>query len=234
MQKRIMSLGELLVGELGLNQSVDTLTRWMAHYIAEQMEGARNANGDEKGEAEQRCFETILKLWQHRAFLPNGHRPFESYEPIFQLLEKLDPEKERPFYLNIINKRKRKLDNPGQDSDDVQKWLDIASSIDQTVRIWFNYVFEQAARSATDENTVEWLKNSVGLRDNYDTLTISRWVNDEVLEDLLDDLLDDDSEINAMLEEKRRELTSRISKLKTFSEFSATLLRLYEAELQEL
>ena len=78
MRKRIINLGKALIEELGLDPGVDTLARWMAHYIAEQMTIAENATGDDKIEAEQHCFETILKLWQHRSSLPNGRRPFES------------------------------------------------------------------------------------------------------------------------------------------------------------
>ena len=33
----VLALGKKLVDELGLDQSVDTLGRWMAHYIAEKM-----------------------------------------------------------------------------------------------------------------------------------------------------------------------------------------------------
>jgi len=47
MQKRIINLGKALVEELGLDTGVDTLARWMAHYIAEQMEIAKNAKGTE-------------------------------------------------------------------------------------------------------------------------------------------------------------------------------------------
>ena len=32
----VLALGKKLVDELGLDQSVDTLGRWMAHYIAEK------------------------------------------------------------------------------------------------------------------------------------------------------------------------------------------------------
>ena len=49
--------------ELGLDPGVDTLARWIAHYIAEQMEVAGNATGEDKLTAERRCFDAILKLW---------------------------------------------------------------------------------------------------------------------------------------------------------------------------
>ena len=41
-------LGKKLIDELGLDQSVDTLGRWMAHYIAEKMEDAQAAIGESR------------------------------------------------------------------------------------------------------------------------------------------------------------------------------------------
>ena len=66
MREEILNLGKLLVGELGLEYSVDTLSRWMAHYIAEQMRIIESTENDDKKLAEEKCFETILKLWKHR------------------------------------------------------------------------------------------------------------------------------------------------------------------------
>jgi len=173
-RKRIINLGKVLVEELGLDPRVDTFARWMAHYIAEQMTIAENATGDEKIEAEQHCFEAILKLWQHRSTLPDGRRPFENFEPIFRVLERLDPENKQPYYFN----------EPAETSkieESAQKWLDVALGIDQVVRIWLDYVFKQAALCATDENTIEWLRNSVGLRDIYDASIIIRLLPDNLL-----------------------------------------------------
>ncbi|WP_443661983.1 hypothetical protein [Clostridium sp.] len=86
MQKRIINLGKALVEELGLDTGVDTLARWMAHYIAEQMGIAKDAKETEKVKAERRCFETILMLWQHQSFISNGRRPFDSQE-LMDILE---------------------------------------------------------------------------------------------------------------------------------------------------
>ena len=40
MPKDVLDLGRALVEELGLDPGVDTLSRWMAHYIAELIEDA--------------------------------------------------------------------------------------------------------------------------------------------------------------------------------------------------
>jgi hypothetical protein len=39
----LISLGERIVAEFGLDQSTDTLGRWMAHRVAELMERAEHA-----------------------------------------------------------------------------------------------------------------------------------------------------------------------------------------------
>ena len=160
MQKRVINLGKTLVKELQLEPGVDTLARWMAHYLAEQLTIAKKAKGVAKSEAEQKCFETILKLWQHRSYLPNGSRPFENFEPIFRSLERLDPENITPYFYTRQNSQK---EGDSGDNSDVQIWLDIAQGIDQAARVWLEYVFRQAALSATDKNTFNWLENAVGL-----------------------------------------------------------------------
>ncbi len=42
----VVRLGERIVAELGLEESTDTLSRWMAHYIAESI--ARAGKGSRK------------------------------------------------------------------------------------------------------------------------------------------------------------------------------------------
>ncbi|NHN31620.1 AVAST type 3 anti-phage proein Avs3b [Paenibacillus agricola] len=215
-QKHIINLGKKLVAELGLDPGFDTLARWMAHYIAEQIEFAENAVGDEKDEAERRCFETILKLWEHRSDLPSGQRPFESFEPIFRALDRLDPENDDPYY---FFDRRETNDNAGGVQDDVQKWLDIAKEIDQVARVWLEYVFKQAALCAVDDNTREWLEHSVGLHNNDETSVLVRFLNYG----------------ESVQEETKRDLIiSRIKKLEVFNEMNKELLSIYEQELAEL
>ena len=68
-QKKAINLGKLLVNELGLESSNDTLSRWMAHYISEKMLLAEKLpEGEEKNKAEKDCFETILKLKKKQFF----------------------------------------------------------------------------------------------------------------------------------------------------------------------
>ena len=73
----VLALGKKLVDELGLEQSVDTLGRWMAHYIAEKMEAAESATGEARDRKMSECSDAILKLWAHRSELPNASTPVQ-------------------------------------------------------------------------------------------------------------------------------------------------------------
>ena len=225
MQKRIMRLGKALVKELGLEPGGDTLSRWMAHYIAEQLAISKKAKGDAKSNAEQQCFETILKLWQHRSHLPAGMRPFESFDPIFRSLERLDPENATPYFYARKNYSERVASE--ENSDDVQKWLDIAQGIDQAARIWLEYVFQQAALCATDENTIEWLEHAIDMPDNQDVSLISQLI--EVVYEGKDTEL-----VEPEAKARQEQLKTRIKQLDAFNSFNEMLRTTLAAELESM
>jgi predicted Zn-dependent protease with MMP-like domain len=63
-------LGQQIVEELGLEDSVDTLGRWMAHRVAELMQRAEQAETQADCEiAQKECSELILKIWDRRSTL---------------------------------------------------------------------------------------------------------------------------------------------------------------------
>lgn len=227
MQRRIINLGKALVEELGLNPGVDTLARWMAHYVAEQMTIAGNATGDDKIRAEQHCFEIILKLWEHRSSLPNGRRPFESFEPIFRALEKLDPENKQLYYFNNIIGNSSEPDKIYKVPASVKQWLDVASGIDRVVWIWLDYVFKQAALCATDEHTIEWLKNCVNLQEFDDASTIIRLIPDNFLNS-------DEVSPKSFRQKRTKMINDRIQDLEAFSDFNQKLLSILRKELEDI
>lgn len=214
-----MNLGKALVKEFNLDPGVDTTARWMAHYIAEQIEIVEHSSGIQKQEAEERCFETILKLWNHRSVLPSGSRPFENYEPILRTLVRLDPENDRHFF---FENRKETTDNV---PEEVQKWLDVADGIDEAARVWLKYVFEQAALAATDDSTIEWLENSAALQEEDNFSVIFRELHSDI-----DDIWGELQEEN---EKKRKTIISRIKKLEVFAELNQLLLTEYRDGLKK-
>src|ERR1035437_2727734 len=150
-QQKAIELGKQLVIELRHEPEVDTLSRWMVHYIAEQITLAETASGNEKAAAEERCFQTIVSLWDHRTALPSGRRPFESFEPILRALASLDPEERRPYYHQIARPDKRSGEG---EPDPTQALVDFIFAVDSSARILIQAAVDEAVEKATSEQTL--------------------------------------------------------------------------------
>jgi hypothetical protein len=98
MPKGVLDLGRALVNELGLDDSVDTLGRWMAHYIAELIEDADTCDTADRAAKMSTSADIILKLWEHRHQLSERKRPFLDLEPILRAIQSLDPSDETLRY----------------------------------------------------------------------------------------------------------------------------------------
>jgi hypothetical protein len=87
-----LGLGRHLVRELGFEEGVDTLGRWMAHHLAELIDQAENGvTPAECSKARKSATETILKVWAYRASLPRKAYPLAPYEELLKLLDRLRP-----------------------------------------------------------------------------------------------------------------------------------------------
>lgn len=221
-QKRTIRLGKAFVKQLSSDPTADIFSRWIAFYIAEQMTIAKKAKGKNKAEAEQKCFEAILKLWEHRSHLPVGVRPFKNFDSIFRALERLDPENSTPYFYSHPHSSDK--DNSDEIADGVQEWIDIARGIDQAARVWLEYIFQQAALSAADEETISWLVNSVGSSKLEDTSIVFRLIG-----------LGNESDSEGIAEEEKKaqqeKLQFRIKQLDAFNEFNQNLRSILIAEL---
>lgn len=102
-EEEIIKLGRLLVEELQLKQSANTLGRWMAHYVAELIKKSEEATSvDEKCVYEKECFEVILKLWSNRENIPNIDKPLNNIKPLIELLDLLkEKDYSYPFWRHI-------------------------------------------------------------------------------------------------------------------------------------
>lgn len=210
-----MNLGKMLVKELDLDPGVDTLARWMAHYIAEQIILVEQKSGEEKKLAEERCFDMILRLWSHRARLPNGLRPFENFEPIFNTLSRLDPESKESFFFNNKYIKEKEV------SVEVQDWLNVANEVDKIARVWIKFALNQATLDASDESTSEWLKKVTWFEDKDDILLIK----------LLRDDIYSDEETKNVISYNKEKILSNIEILEKFTELNEVILRFYNEKL---
>lgn len=217
-RERIFSLGKDLVEELGLDPGVDTIARWMAHYVAEKMTLAENSAGDAKIHAEQQCFDAILKLWQHRSYYPRGQRPFENFEQVFQTLERLNPDNPKTYFYSTSS------DDSNESTDNVQQWINAALVIDQAARVWLEHVFRQAALSATDEKTLTWLEKSASFPNTDDVSAITYML----------DLAQHNNDEDAVQQAKQERIKSRIEILDAFIEFSQLLRTEFVGKLKEI
>ena len=157
-RSKAIDLGKALVQELRREPDVDTLSRWMAHYVAEQIVTAENASGASKAAAEERCFRTILSLWEHRATLPRGHRPFEAFDPILRALAALDPEERHPYYHRMAPTDQQQDNN---EPDSVQVLVDFILGIDFAARLLIQTALNEATEKATSERTKALLENAI-------------------------------------------------------------------------
>ena len=225
--EKIINLGKLFVKELELGPGVDTFSRWMAHYLAEKITITEQLQRKEKKIAEKECFEVILKLWQHRHSLPSGRRPLQSFEPILEVLSKLNPDKEESyFYHTMRNQDLSELETDNLDFKSVEKWTNIAEEIDKTARIWIEFALSQAANIAKNEGTKGWIKNTINLSDNTDTLIINILLDNKTS---FDD--EDYDKIDLSKKYDIEKLKKRISELEKYTQLNETLLKAYEAEL---
>lgn len=148
----VSALGKKLVQELSLNDSVNTLERWMAHYIAELIHNAENAPADEKPALQAECAAAIMDLWEKRHSLPNGKRPFEDMESVFCTLEQLNTQKKTPFYYQSALSEAQEA----AEKDSVKNLLDTALSIDHVAQMLIKYCLSEAASNAAEQSS-EWV-----------------------------------------------------------------------------
>lgn len=200
--KAIIHLGRKLIQELGLDQDVDTLGRWMAHYIAELIQDVKDANQEERSGKMQACSEAILSLWKHRHELPNGKRPFEEIEPILRSLESLDPEDSMPRYFRSV----KNTAYDTSDQDEAMSWLNLIDGLDYSAKLLIRYCLTQAAQTALDKSA-EWvaLAEAAGMDNGIESFII-RVISDE------DSLL----KASDPGENERKRLQDRIDRLEVF------------------
>jgi len=209
MSKGVLDLGCELVKELDIDPGADTLSRWMAHYIAELIDEAKTAKLEDRLAKLARCADAILKLWDHRHQLPDGKRPFEDLEPIMRALASLDPADDTPrFY-----RTQRMAINKTKESKETAKWLDLADGLDYSAKNLIRYCLAQAAQTALDKSKA-WVKlaEKAGLEDNIDFRVI-RFTSDE--KGL--------SEAQKLKKMERRQLEDRIKRLDGFKKMADSL-----------
>jgi hypothetical protein len=93
--QEILKLGKKIVEELKLEVSVDTLSRWMCHYLSEKIVQAETENNvDKKALVENECCNLILQLWDRQKKYFQSTNPLHSLNSCLEILKVLNSEKE--------------------------------------------------------------------------------------------------------------------------------------------
>lgn len=104
-EEEIIKLGKKLVKELDLEYSVNTLARWMSHYLAELIENIDKAESNkEKKLLQQECCDVILKVWSQKENLPT-RMPLDDLKPVIEILQVLKEEKESGILPRWLGRR---------------------------------------------------------------------------------------------------------------------------------
>lgn len=216
----ILAIGKKLVAELDLDNSVDTLARWMAHHVAELMHAAYDAVGDDRIEKQVRVRDAILAIWAHRSDLPINGRPLDGFEPILRTLTSLDPENQFARYSSLTRMPHDKSD----ESEETRQWLLLANSLDQASKVLIDFCLSAAAETAIDQSR-EWVEiaKEADLDDSVDFILI------KLLEERSD--LMKGAEPNA---KQRRALLDRKNKLEIIISSAVMLRGQLDARLDSL
>ncbi|MEQ9467420.1 MAG: hypothetical protein RLN88_08415 [Ekhidna sp.] len=227
--QKIIDLGKSIVKELELDPGVDTLSKWMAHYVAEKIELSKKLTGSKKSKAEKECFEIILKLWENRWSVPPLKDHLEEFKPLLETLKKLNPNKEGTFF--YPERVAIFLDEESKDdkSDEVKNHLDVALEVDKLARsIISDLLYRASSEIELNNEKAEYIRNAIDLIDYPDT-TIIRLTSDydEYLKGQEDEELDE-------TKEKVEKLKKRIANIEAFNSIRDSILETYQKELDKL
>jgi len=145
----VLELGKKIVQELNNDRSADTLTKWMAHYVAEKIQKAEQANSDNKEELKKECFDIILKIWEHRASI-NWNKPFKSYDEIFSLLN---------YFLGSTGYRSPTKESNLDSEEDIAECKKFAISVTEAARVMIRFSIANASMSAAEKDN--WVAENI-------------------------------------------------------------------------
>jgi hypothetical protein len=144
----VCRLGKKLVQELQLEPGVDTLAKWMAHYIAELMAEAQAAPPERADAVQAKCFETILALWRHQAEEGRIRPQLKTHAEMVELFGRF-LHADEPFYFRHTGPLKNEL-------------LEEARQIDSAARAIIHLLLSQASERAGDRER-GWIDLARGL-----------------------------------------------------------------------
>ena len=192
----------------------------MAHHVAELIQEAEGASPEARAAKASVCREAILELWAHRHSLPSGRRPFERLEPIWKVLECLNPDDDAPRCFSSP----RVASKEAEEESETNSWLGLARGVDYSAKVLIRFCLSQAARPALDKS-LEWitLAEAAGADEGFEgpAIRLLAWENDLLQGSTASD-------------RARQTVEDRIERLETFArtvtELASDLRRLIQSE----
>lgn len=241
-QNKILTLGKAIVKELELDPGVDTLAKWMAHYVAEKITLAERLSGNEKKQAEEECFEIISKLWEHRWSIPHNKPFLQDFEPLFETVDKLNPNKDVPFFLppqfifemeeEIKISETNEINNESDDSQaenlNPQTYLDSALRVDKLAKsLIANLLIQAVSCIKLSAEREDLIRNSIEAID-YPESRIIRITSD------YSKSVESQKEEADETQNRIAEVKSKIDKLEELTSIVKSLVSRYKKELLEI
>lgn len=226
--QKIIDLGKSIVKELELDPGVDTLSKWMAHYVGEKIELAKQLTGSKKSKAEKECFEIILKLWENRWSVPPIKNYLEEFRPLFETLKKLNPDRESLFF--CPERVASLLDEHSKNDESIESknLLEIALKVDRLARsIISDLLYRASSELEIDDEKAKYIRNAIDLIDFPDT-NIIKFTTD------YNEYLKSQEDKSDDAKEKADELIKKIRDLEEFSFSINSLTERYKKELLEI
>lgn len=168
--KKTIALGEALIADLTKESHSTPLSRWVAHYLAEQMTDLKKAKGKARAQAQQRCFTAILEVWRHRDSLPSGLHPFAGFDPVFRALEAISPDRRYGYYVRELHEKKA----TDKKSEQVLKMARFVVGADQTARVLIEAALEEAVALAQTPRTKAYLQSVQAKAQDGDVIGVSK------------------------------------------------------------
>ncbi len=226
-QQKIIELGKTIVKELKLDPGVDTLSKWMAHYIAEKIELSEKLTGKEKTDLQNECFEIILKLWENRWSVPPIRNYLEDFQPVLETLERLNPKRKTPFFYDRKIQFVLNLENEKNKSKEIECHLNKILEIDRLARSIISDLFKLVVSKMNfrKDRVGEVIRDAINLID-YPDMRIIKIISDS------------GGTLNIDGDDKKREQINEIQeKIKDLNELSSltdSLIEVYRKKIDEL
>ena len=220
-EEEIIKLGEKIVKELDLEYSVNTLARWMSHYIAELIQNIEDADSEsEKKVLKKECCDLILHIWSQKNILPI-RQPLDDLKPLVEILEVLNEEKK----INVVPRWLEYNTLPRNN-----EWATFIDTVKNNSEIIFNKVIEVNIYKDILVKDEEWMNNNKAFLNKeeirffqiIDALNktkiengVSDWNNYEMSDNNKQRVESIFLELESLIEEQRKQLSKIKSKFFT-------------------